>query len=228
MDRLTFADVLRQGLLSNTEAPAITTDKIIATVCWSAVLAIVLYFTYKKTFRGVVYSRSFGISLGMLTVITSFVILTVTSNLILSLGMVGALSIVRFRTAVKDAIDILYMFWAISAGIIIGAGVYILAVVEYVIVLGVILILARTEGITSPYLLVFTCSDQSQEQTVLEILKTSVRRFAVKSKTVRESNREVTVEVRVRKDDTTFLDQIHSSGAVSEAVLMGYNGEYAG
>jgi len=228
MDRLTFTDILRQGLLADTQAAAITTGKIVATVCWSAVLAVALYFTYKKTFRGVTYSRSFGISLGMLTVITSFVILTITSNLILSLGMVGALSIVRFRTAVKDSMDILYMFWAISAGIIVGAGVYVVAVVEYVIVLGVVLLLSRTEHLASPYLLVFTCSDQEQEQTVLNILGTSVKRFAVKSKTVERESRELTVEVRIRKNDTSFLDQIHDSGAVSHAVLMGYNGEYAG
>ena len=160
------------------------------------------------------YSAGFGTTLIALTMITSTVILAVTSNVVLSLGMVGALSIVRFRTAIKDPLDIAFLFWAIGAGIILAAGMIPLAIIGSVCI-GIIL-------------LVLNCIDHDAEVKAKEFLGKNVARATVKSKSAVKGAVEMNIEVRLKEDDTDFVNILSEMPGVNSAVIVSYNGDYMG
>lgn len=185
-----------------------------------------IFFVYKKTFTGVMYSTGFALSLIGLSMVTTLVILAVTSNVVLSLGMVGALSIVRFRSAIKEPMEIVFLFWALALGIVIGAGMLPLAIIGSVIIGIIILIFANRKVKDSPYILVINCEDEKAENQAMDIVKSSSKSSCIKSKTVSRNGIELTAEVRLADAGTGFVNSLLNIGGVESAVLVSYNGEY--
>lgn len=191
------------------------------------VMGLFIMQVYKKTFKGVMYSESFAISLLGLSLITTIIILAVTSNVVLSLGMVGALSIVRFRSAIKEPIDIVYLFWSISVGIIIGAGLIPLAIIGSVFIGIVLILFVNRKTVNNPYILVITCEDDNAENQTLNLISKSVGKYNVKSKTISPINGiEMTVEIALKGESTKFVNEISKANGVSNVVLVSYNGDY--
>lgn len=224
---MTFSDIFKSSFLDKVTSFSFLDTAIALAVSFA--IGLFILFIYRKTFRGVMYSQSFATSLMALTMVTSLVILAVTSNVILSLGMVGALSIVRFRTAVKEAMDIVFLFWAIGVGIVVGAGLIPLAVFGSLL-LGLILYLFSSRKVReTPYILVLACDDDASEKRAMDVVAKNVRKFAVKSKSVSAAaGIETTTEVRVPNDSTAFVNELAKLPGVRSAVLVSYNGEYAG
>ena len=221
---MTFNDIFKSSFLESiTEFSA--ADTLIAMVA-ALVIGMFIFVVYKKTFNSVMYSTGFAMTLVGMTMVTTLVILAVTSNVVLSLGMVGALSIVRFRAAIKEPMEIVYLFWAVAAGIVIGAGMLPLAVIGSAII-GVILILFANKKIhDNPYLLILNCQDENAENTALSVMKEAVKKYAVKSKTVNVQGIEFTAELRMKDGETAFVNRLNEIAGVENATLVSYNGEY--
>ncbi|MGN2370295.1 DUF4956 domain-containing protein [Clostridium cagae] len=191
------------------------------------VIGLFIMQVYKKTFKGVMYSESFAISLLALSLITTLIILAVTSNVVLSLGMVGALSIVRFRSAIKEPIDIAFLFWSISVGIVIGAGLIPLAVLGSIFIGIVMVLFINKKTSNNPYILVINCEDDDSENTALKVLSKNVDKYNVKSKTISPMDGiEMTVEIGLKKKSTDFVNSISKLNGISNVVLVSYNGDY--
>ena len=223
---MTFQDIFKSGFLENVSAVSVL-DMALALVLAFG-LGLFIFFVYKKTYAGVMYSSSFGVTLVALTMITTLVILAVTSNIVLSLGMVGALSIVRFRTAIKEPLDIAFLFWAIAAGIVLAAGMIPLAVFGSVFIGIIILLFANRKDTTRPFIVVIDCDGHNSETEALRLLEHHTVRCSVKSKTARKDEVELNVEVRLRDGDTDFVNDIAKLKGVSNVVLVSYNGDYMG
>ncbi len=221
---MTFNDIFKSGFIEkvSTFSPL---DMVIA-LGLSFILGLFIFFVYKKTFNGVMYSASFGVSLMAMTLVTTLIILAVTSNVVLSLGMVGALSIVRFRSAIKEPMDIAFLFWAISAGIVTGAGLIPLAVFGSLFIGIIMLVFVNKKSSDNPYILVVNCADEKSEELVTKMVNDSVKKHLVKSKAVSANGIELTVEVRLKDMATNFVNSISKLEGVSNAVLVSYNGEY--
>ena len=221
---MTFSDIFKSSFLENVNS--FSTLDVLLALGLSFVLGLFIFMVYKKTYAGVMYSDAFGVSLIAMAMITSLVIIAVTSNIVLSLGMVGALSIVRFRTAIKEPMDIAFLFWAIAVGIILGAGFISLAVIGSVII-GVVIVLFSTRKIGDiPYILVVNCADHAAEQNAALVVEHGAKKSILKSKAVTKYGVELTYEVRIKEDDTSFINQVLDSEGVTNAVLVTYNGEY--
>ena len=222
----TFSDIFKSSFLEN-----ITSFSLIDTVIglgFAFVLGLFIYYVYQKTFNGVMYSKSFGVSLLAMTLITTLVIIAVTSNVVLSLGMVGALSIVRFRTAIKEPLDIAFLFWSIAIGIVIGAGMIPWAVFASLFI-GVLMILfVNKKTSDNPYILVVSCVNEQAEEQILGRVKEAVKKYVVKSKSVSRAGIELTLEIRLKDMTTKFINEISSIDGVTNAVLVSYNGDYMG
>ena len=221
---MTFSDIFKSSFLENVTEFSFL-DMFIA-MAFAFAVGLLIFLIYKKTFSGVMYSTGFALSLVGLSMVTTLVILAVTSNVVLSLGMVGALSIVRFRTAIKEPMEIVFLFWAIAAGIVIGAGMIPLAILGSVIIGGTILLFANRKVRDVPYILVLSCIDETGEQAAMELVEKSVAKYVVKSKTVNSSGIEVSVEVKTKDPSTAFVNQLCAIAGVENAVLVSYNGEY--
>ena len=191
-------------------------------------LGLFIFLVYKKTYSGVMYSSSFGGTLVAMTMITAMTILAVTSNVVLSLGMVGALSIVRFRTAIKEPMDIAFLFWSIAVGIVLAAGMIPLAVVGSVIIGVIMLVFLNRKAVHDPYIAVITCADAAAEKAATEYLKKNVEKAVIKAKTAQNGAIEMTWEIRLLKQDTEFITALSEMDGVSSAVLVSYNGDYLG
>lgn len=221
---MTFQDVFKSSFLEKAASFSVL-DTVLALVL-AFVLGLFIFLVYKKTFHGVMYSASFGVSMLAMTMVTTLIILAVTSNVILSLGMVGALSIVRFRSAIKEPLDIAFLFWSISVGIVLGAGLIPLAVIGSLFI-GVIMVLFVNKKTTdTPYVLVLDYDESLSEKTVLNAVQQSVKKYMVKSKTVSPNGVELTIEVRLKDLSTQFVNQMAAIKGVRNAVLVSYNGEY--
>ena len=223
---MTFSDIFKSSFLENVTAVSVL-DMALALVL-SFGLGVFIFLVYKKTYQGVMYSSSFGVTLIALTMITTLVILAVTSNVVLSLGMVGALSIVRFRTAIKEPLDIAFLFWAIAAGIVLAAGMIPLAVIGSVIIGVILLVFVNRKSHADPYILVFSCDGQDSERRAGELLQNATKLCRVKSKTVRPGQIEVNYDVRLKDGDTGFVNALSTLAGVRSAALVSYNGEYMG
>ena len=191
-------------------------------------IGMFIFLIYKKTFSGVMYSSSFGVTLVALTMISTLVILAVTSNVVLSLGMVGALSIVRFRTAIKEPLDIAFLFWSIAVGIVLAAGLIPLAVFGSVIIGIILLVFANRKSHVNPYIVVIRCDGHDSEIKVTEFLKKQVQRMAIKSKTAQRGAIELNAEIRMKDENTDFINILSEMNGVTSAVLVSYNGDYMG
>ena len=223
---MTFKDIFKSGFLDNVSSISIF-DMVLALVLAFGV-GLFIFFIYKKTYAGVMYSSSFGVTLVALTMITTLVILAVTSNVVLSLGMVGALSIVRFRTAIKEPLDIAFLFWAIAAGIVLAAGMIPLAVFGSVLIGIILLIFANRKDMANPYIVVLTCDGHESEEKALACLKGKTKKCTVKSKSAQKGSVELNLEVRLLSDDTDFINELSDLDGVQSAVLVSYNGDYMG
>lgn len=223
---MTFNDIFKSSFLENVTSVSIL-DMAVALIL-AFCLGLFIFFVYKKTFSGVMYSSSFGVTLIAMTMITTLVILAVTSNVVLSLGMVGALSIVRFRTAIKEPLDIAFLFWSIAAGIVLAAGMIPLAVIGSVVIGLVLLIFVNKKSYTSPYILILQCDDKESEKKAGEYLKGQLDRITVKSKTVQRGRIEINLEVRLKGENTDFVNEVSQMPGIQSAVLVSYNGDYMG
>ncbi|HBV68812.1 MAG TPA: DUF4956 domain-containing protein, partial [Clostridiales bacterium] len=192
----------------------------------SFAIGLFIFYVYKKTFAGVMYSASFGVSIMAMSLITTLVILAVTSNVILSLGMVGALSIVRFRTAIKEPLDIAFLFWSITAGIVIGAGLIPLAVIGSVIIGIVLLVFVNKKSTDTPYIIVINLTDDEAENGAMSMIKSKTKKSLIKAKTVSHNGIELTVEVRLLDMSAKLVNELLAVKGVNNVCLVSYNGEY--
>lgn len=223
---MSFNDIFKSSFLENVSS--ISVLDMVLTIALSFGIGLFISLVYKKTYRGVMYSAGFGTTLIALTMITATVILAVTSNVVLSLGMVGALSIVRFRTAIKEPLDIAFLFWSIGAGIILAAGMIPLAVLGSVCIGILLLVFVNRKSGAHPYMLVLNCVDHDAEVRAREFLEKNVTRTMVKSKSAVKGAVEMNIEVRLKEDDTDFINILSEMPGVGSAVLVSYNGDYMG
>ena len=206
---MTFNDIFKSSFLESiTEFSAV--DTLIAMVA-ALVIGMFIFVVYKKTFNSVMYSTGFAMTLVGMTMVTTLVILAVTSNVVLSLGMVGALSIVRFRAAIKEPMEIVYLFWAVASGIVIGV---------------ILILFANKKVHDNPYLLILNCQDENAENAALSLMKEAVKKYEVKSKTVNAQGIEFTAEIRMKDGETAFVNRLNEIQGVENATLVSYNGEY--
>ena len=223
---MTFQDIFKSSFLENITSISIL-DMVLA-MFLAFGIGMFIFLIYKKTFSGVMYSSSFGVTLVALTMISTLVILAVTSNVVLSLGMVGALSIVRFRTAIKEPLDIAFLFWSIAVGIVLAAGMIPLAVFGSVIIGIILLVSANRKSHVNPYIVVIRCDGHDSEIKVTEFLKKQVQRMAIKSKTAQRGAIELNAEIRMKDENTDFINILSEMNGVTSAVLVSYNGDYMG
>ncbi len=223
---MNFNDIFKSSFLENITSVSVV--DMLLTLALAFGIGLFIFLVYKKTYSGVMYSSSFGGTLVALTMITSMTILAVASNVVLSLGMVGALSIVRFRTAIKEPMDIAFLFWSIAAGIVLAAGMIPLAVIGSVIIGVVMLVFINRKAVHDPYIAVISCASSAAEKAATTYLKQNMEKAVIKSKTAQNGNIEMTWEIRLLKNDTDFITRLSEMEGVNSAVLVSYNGDYLG
>ncbi|WP_300682948.1 DUF4956 domain-containing protein [Acutalibacter sp. 1XD8-36] len=223
---MSFQDIFKSSFLEKVSSVSIL-DMALALVLAFGI-GMLIFLVYKKTFAGVMYSSSFGVSLVAMTMITTLVILAVTSNVVLSLGMVGALSIVRFRAAIKEPLDIAFLFWAIGAGIVLAAGLIPLAVFGSVVIGAVLLVFANAKPHMNPFILVLHCRDHESERQAMSFIQGQVKRCVVKSKIAQQGVIELNLEVRMKDENTELVNILSEMNGIDHAVLVSYNGDYMG
>jgi len=221
---MSFSDVFKSDFVDSITSVSIL--DMVVTLALAFCIGAFIFWVYKKTSAGVMYSSSFGVTLIALTMITALVILAVTSNVVLSLGMVGALSIVRFRTAIKEPLEIAFLFWSIAVGIVLAAGLLPLAVFGS-LVIGIILIaFVNRKAHFNPYIVVLRCKDKEAEKEATALIKKNVDKAVTKSKSVSKGLIELNIDVRLKNDDTDFVNELSELKGVESAVLVSYNGDY--
>lgn len=225
MDSINFKDIFKSSILEKTSSFSIVDALIGLFVAF--LVGLFIYYIYKKTFTGVIYSHTFNLSLIIMSMATALIIIGIASNVLLSLGMVGALSIVRFRTPIKDPMDIVYIFWAIVSGILCGAGFIPLAIVGSILIGIVIIIFINHIKIDNPYLLVIKYNETSIETSLEHIITGHAKKHILKSKSVMPGNDyEITYEVRVKENDVNFINSIYSIEGVKSAIMLSYDGNF--
>ncbi|MEE1046343.1 MAG: DUF4956 domain-containing protein [Clostridia bacterium] len=223
---MSIQDFIKKSILESGAFDGASLTSIALGLITAVLMGAVIYFVYSKFYVGVIYSRSFAITLVGMTVLTAMVTLAISTNIVISLGMVGALSIVRFRTAVKDPLDLLYLFWAITTGITAGAGMYLLVLVTAVVMIGMIILFYNKQQKGRIYIAVIHYIGDEVGDNVIRAF--GKMKYFVKSKTVRKGKTEMAVEVYCKDNDTFFLDKIRDLDGVEDATLIQYNGEYHG
>lgn len=207
--------------LSYVDRP-LSVQRVVITLLLTFGIGLFIFYIYRKTFKGVLYTRNFNVGLVMTALVTALIIMPISSNIILSLGMVGALSIVRFRTAIKDPIDIVFMFWAIAVGLACGAGFYMVAIVgSPMIGLFVFGLSHANFGNTDPYLLVVHHENGSEAE-----LQRALPPHRLQSRTVNHNGVELMIEVRFHAEDAKMVDTLLKIKGVTHAALISYNGDY--
>ena len=222
----TFTDIIKKSFLEETADFSIAAASV--SLLSALFIGLFIFFIYKKTYAGVMYSKPFNTSLVLLSVLTTFVILAVTSNVVLSLGMVGALSIVRFRTAIKEPLDLVFLFWSISVGIILGAGLYSLAFLGSAFITVILLVLTGKVDSSAPYILMLQLENENAELQATEIIKNRFGKVIVKSKSITDGQPELIYEVKVKNNETSFMNELSAIEGVQSATLVSYNGNQAG
>ncbi|MGM9946225.1 MAG: DUF4956 domain-containing protein [Lysinibacillus sp.] len=221
----TFDDIFKSSFLEKSSSFSLI-DSLIG-MATAFLIGLFIYWVYKKTFNGVIYSHSFNISLMIMTLTTALVIMGISQNVLLSLGMVGALSIVRFRTPIKDPMDLIFLFWSVAAGILCGAGFIPLVAIGSVIIGLVIILFQNKIVVENPYLLVVKFDDESANTEIEQILTSSTKKYMLKSKTiVQDYEIEVTYEVRMKENDSQLVSSISKVDGVSSSVMLSYDGNF--
>lgn len=223
---MNFNDIFKSSFLENINNVSLLDMCLALALAFGLGLFILL--VYKKTEQGVMYSSGFGVTLVALAMITTVVMLAVTSNVVLSLGMVGALSIVRFRTAIKEPLDIAFLFWAIAEGIVLAAGMIPLAIIGGVVIGLILLVFVNKKSNYNPYIVVLQCDGHEAEQRTRQYLTEQTQRCVVKSKSAQHGAVELNLEIRLKNDNTDFINMLSEMEGVHSAVLVSYNGDYMG
>ncbi|MBO4868578.1 MAG: DUF4956 domain-containing protein [Clostridia bacterium] len=219
-----FSDIFKKSFTENFNQD-LGMGRFLLTMAVSILIGLLIILVYRISYRGVLFSRSFAVSLLAMDVITTLILMTITSNIVLSLGMVGALSIIRFRTAIKDPLDIVFLYYAICAGIMCGANLLGLAAIGAVVV-GVILIVAsRLPSAADSYILMVNVNPEDEEPVVRYIEK-STKRSRLKSKALVENTVELSLEVTLLAGSTKFLNKLNAYPGVSSVTLVKSTGEY--
>ena len=221
---INFNDIIKNSALSGTFLGDFNVFDIISVILVTLIVSLYMFYIYKKTYSGNVYSHKFNVSLVMMSLITAMVIMTISSNLVLSLGMVGALSIVRFRTAVKEPLDIVFMFWSIAIGITSGARLFLLSISCSILIGLILYLLLRYKNTNNVYLLVIHYNKAANDEVLSEVNKLY---YTMKSKTISKGNIELTVEVKLTGLSNEFVQEISEIDGVSNVSLINYNGEFA-
>lgn len=213
----TFQDVFKKTFLENVQQVSLFQATV--SIMIALLLGLIIYSTYKYTFSGVIYSKNYNISLLGACVITSVIVITISSNIALSLGMVGALSIVRFRTAVKEALDVIYLFWAITIGIVCGAGLYLFAFLSTFIISIIFIIMSKIKEHYNKFVLIINYSKSAYEdiQRIIDNTK-----YILRTKTISNDNIELVLELDIKKNNSTFINQISELEGVTNVSLVNY------
>jgi len=215
---MSFQDIFKNSFLDS--AASLSVFDMSITMLMSFLVGMFIYQVYKKSYQSVVYTKSFNLSLVMMSMITSLVIMAVTSNVVLSLGMVGALSIVRFRAAIKDPMDIVFMFWSIAGGIVVGAGFYFLAAIGSLCIGVIIYVMNLNISNVTPYLLMVNFSNPDTEEKIMDKLTATADKFNVKSKAVMKDSIELVIELRIKKEELVLVNAINDFDSVTHAMLV--------
>jgi hypothetical protein len=223
---MSVQDFIKKSILESGVFDGVTLTNAVLGLLTALVMGILIYFVYRKFYTGVIFSRSFAITLVGMTVLTAMVTLAISSNIVISLGMVGALSIVRFRTAIKDPMDLLYLFWAITTGITSGAQMYVLVLVAAVVMIVMIVLFYYKQQNGRIYILVVHYVGEAAGDEIIRALG-KIKHF-VKSKTLRKEKTEMAIEVFCKNNDTFFMEKISEIEGVLDSTLIQYNGEYHG
>jgi len=227
-DQVTINDVFSKSFVAmQSGMERFSAVEIIINLGVSFLVGLFIFYVYKKTFQGVLYQRSFNVSLVAITMVITLIIMTISGNLVLSLGMVGALSIVRFRTPIKDPVDLVFIFWAITVGIANGVGYFNISIIGSIVMTIVLLFMTRKPEEEQPYLLVLQVPTTTDSAPVVKDIRKSVERYMLKSKTITPNYEEITAEVRLKGDDTSFLNTLHKDKQILKATLITYSGDLA-
>lgn len=218
---MSFVDMIKKSVIQEFTG-TISVDKIVLSLLVAFILGIFIVYIYKKTFNGVVYSKSYSVCLILLSMVTTLIVRTISSNLTLSLGMVGALSIIRFRTAIKDPLDTAFMFWAITAGIMSGTGLYLVAIVA-TLCLGLFFILSHifVFKTNSKYLFVIKYNTNLEKKVSAKL--DNIGKYNVKSKSITKDVVELTFEVSLKENDTSILDEFKDIDIISASIISYQN-----
>ena len=223
MDTINFSDIFKNNFLDNF-TNSISLDEVITTMLVALVFSFIIYFVYKFTCDNVIYSKKFNVTMALMTMVTAAIIMSMQANVVVSLGMVGALSIVRFRTAIKEPKDLLFLFWSITNGIIIGAGIYSIAFVLAIILTIALLVFERLPGNKIPYLLVATLENLDAEEKITKVLEENKIKYRVKSKNVSSSSIDVIYELSNNKIEELIKD-ISKDKGIKSLNLITQDGE---
>lgn len=218
-----------EEFLQNTDffTTELSVTSIASTLLFSFALGLFIFLIYRVSYKGVMYSKTFNVTLIAISMITSSIILAITSNIILSLGMVGALSIVRFRTAIKDPIDVAYLFWAIGMGIVSGAGLWMLALMSSAVIGIILLVFSKISDVNTPFLLVVSYQTEETNDLVFKLIEREAKRYRLKSKVLNSEHYELTVEIRERNKTASLVNKIGEINHVHSVALLGYDGDFA-
>jgi uncharacterized membrane protein YhiD involved in acid resistance len=228
MEQLNFSDIFNKSFIAmQSGMERYSAVEIVINLGVSFIVGMFIFYVYKKTFQGVLYQRSFNVSLITIAMVITLIIMTISGNLVLSLGMVGALSIVRFRTPIKDPLDLVFIFWAITVGIANGVGYFNISIIGSIVMTLVILIMTRRQEEEQPYLFVLQVPNGMDSSIVIGEVKKSVERYMMKSNTITDDYEEITAEVRLKGDDTSFIRRLHEENKVLKATLITYSGDLA-
>lgn len=228
MEQITYSDIFNKSFVAmQSGMERFSAIEILLNLSVSFLVGLFIFYVYKRTFQGVLYQRSFNISLVTIAMVITLIIMTISGNLILSLGMVGALSIVRFRTPIKDPVDLVFIFWAITVGIANGVGYFNISIIGSIVLTLVLLVMTRKSEEEQPYLLVMQIPLEVSSTPITDEVKKSVERFMLKSKTVTPQYTEITAEIRLKGDNTDFITKLHSENKVLKATLITYSGDLA-
>lgn len=220
---VSFQDIFKKNFMESA-AFEINIENVTLALLASFLCGLVIYFIYRKFYKGVIYNNNFNILLIMVCVVTTFIVLTITSNVVLSLGMVGALSIVRFRTAVKDPLDVGFLFWSIAVGITCGAGLFFMSFLCTLFISVIYIILVQMKHTGRIYLLVLQYDNKANEEVQKILVK---MKYVLKNRTIRDSQTELTLELKIKGDNTSFLPLLSEIEGVGTATLLEYTGSFA-
>lgn len=221
---MTFNDALKQSFISNFNTADIGVKAVIITISITLLLSLYMFFIYRIICRKNFYDKSFNISLAALAIITAAIIITIQSSIVVSLGMVGALSIVRFRTAIKNPLDLVFLFWAIAIGIICGTGLYHIAVIITIVLTLLIFALDMIPVAKVPMLLVVQCNQNNLQNEILSVVADEAKYYKVKSRNIAENRLNMVIELKT-SEEGELLSKVNEIKGVDYVSLIDHEGE---
>ena len=221
---MSINDAIKKSVLEGFSYSDLSTTKILTTLIITFLISMYIFVVYKLITQSAFYFKSFNISMAIISVVTAGIILAMQSSIVISLGMVGALSIVRFRTAIKDPMDLLFLFWSIGTGIICGAGLYRIAIIMAILVTIGILILDLFPIRTSPYLLIINASSKDIENDIFSLIQGIGGAYKIKSKNISTSGLDLILEIKTKKEHE-IIDKLSDLQGISSVSLLAHDGE---